>query len=341
MEGLKGEKMFKKPIALLLYARPNETSVIFDILKKISAVKIYVSLDYPKSDNCDLIYNNEMVKSIINSEESNFNIIKVFNNENLGPMRSYINLMEMVFQNEEEVIYLEDDNLPSLSFFYFCSNMLDKYRLDFRIRYISGMNRINDYPKDYEYDYFFSNLNTHWGHATWKRTYESMLDSVNYIESSYYKSLFNELRKQTLGKPNLNQISESLYHKSHFRGFPLSASFLLNSMTSSYISSSLVIIPKLNLVTDIGATKFTVHGDELKFLPFRVQKMYFRTNYEIDFPLKHPPFIVNDLIYLKKTYGLRNTFSDKLERVIRILLFKGPKELLRKTRIYLKRRMQR
>lgn len=331
--------MFDKPIALLLYARPEETLELFRLFKKISASKIYVSLDYPKTNDMDLVYRNEKVKTIIKSFDTEFEIIRLFSTENLGPMKSYISLMKKVFLIEEEIIYLEDDNLPSLSFFHFCSDMLDKYRFDSRIRYISGMNRLDNYPLNYEYDYFFSNLNTHWGHATWKRTYESMFDSIKYVEIPYYLSLLNEFRKYTLGNRNLNQISKSLYFKSHFKGFPLSASFLLNSMTSSYISSTLVVIPKLNLVTDIGATKFTVHGDELRFLPSRIQKMYFRKRFDLNFPLKHPPFVVNDLIYLKKIYKLRNNNFDKFERVIRILFFKGPRELYKKFSVYFRRRM--
>lgn len=51
-----------------------------------------------------------------------------------------IKVITCFFENESEGIILEDDCLPSDSFFSFCSTLLEKYMDDDRIGHIPGSN---------------------------------------------------------------------------------------------------------------------------------------------------------------------------------------------------------
>jgi hypothetical protein len=327
---------FYTPVALLLYARVDATNEILSILKKINLRKLYVLIDFPNNTTDDgLIEKNEKVRKIIECIDWECEIKVIHNESNLGPFKSYNKLMDFVFLHEDRIIYLEDDNIPNQSFFYYCQYLLEKYKLDNRIRYISGMNRLDNYPSNYRYDYFFSKTNTHWGHATWKRTYDFTKTINDYIFDEYYRNLIRYKSKYLIPRRNLVKISESFYRFGRYKGYSETASYKLNSLTSHLLTNSLVIVPSKNLVMDVGATNFTVHGDELKYLPKRIQKMYNRSTFEIEFPLKDPPYVVDDIIYSKKIYVLRNTLSDKFNRSFRLFFLRGPSAFFKKVVRYI------
>jgi hypothetical protein len=76
-----------------------------------------------------------------------------------------------VFEKEECAILLEDDCLPSNSFFDFCTSMLLRYRNDPRIMQVCGTNRMNYRPRTGDH-YFFSHYAPIWGWATWRRAWQ-------------------------------------------------------------------------------------------------------------------------------------------------------------------------
>ena len=78
--------------------------------------------------------------------------------------------IDWFFENENEGIILEDDCLPADSFFYFCDQMLKRYRQDTRINLITGTNLQNGIIRG-EGSYYFSDYSNIWGWASWKRTW--------------------------------------------------------------------------------------------------------------------------------------------------------------------------
>ena len=69
-------------------------------------------------------------------------------------------------------IILEDDCLPSQSFFLFCENLLNKYKDDLRIWHIGGTSTLNDEILLNNESYYFSNFNHIWGWASWAKRWK-------------------------------------------------------------------------------------------------------------------------------------------------------------------------
>lgn len=67
-----------------------------------------------------------------------------------------------------QCIVLEDDDVPAVSFFGFCKELLDKYEHDTRISMIAGFNNEEITP-DITSDYFFATTFSIWGWASWRR----------------------------------------------------------------------------------------------------------------------------------------------------------------------------
>ena len=78
--------------------------------------------------------------------------------------------IDWFFENVEQGIILEDDCLPSQSFFWFCKELLNKYKDNEKVMHIAGDNFQSD-KKRGNGDYYFSVYNHCWGWATWKRSW--------------------------------------------------------------------------------------------------------------------------------------------------------------------------
>ena len=80
---------------------------------------------------------------------------KIYSEINQGLYTTMWDAFDYIFSLFERVIVLEDDVVPTESFFTFTSELLEKYKDDKRIQRISGMNFLGEYPLDLNKDYFF------------------------------------------------------------------------------------------------------------------------------------------------------------------------------------------
>ena len=93
----------------------------------------------------------------------------MFRDENVGCKLGVSSAITWLFKNEDKGIILEDDCVPSASFFYFCEELLVRYQNDERIGAIAGSSFIK--PGFSEKSYFFSRYPFAWGWATWARAW--------------------------------------------------------------------------------------------------------------------------------------------------------------------------
>ena len=62
------------------------------------------------------------------------------------------------------------------------------------------------------------------------------------------------------------------------------------------------IIPKRNLVQNLGISANATHSiaDDLELIPKNERELYFRIGEELDFPLKHPQYVLPDAEFARK-----------------------------------------
>ena len=129
---------FNIPILLLTYNRPELLERVFEQVAKIRPEKIYVVCDGPKNDEDALKI--ERSREFLSLKSREFTIIQLNRNENLGCRESVSSGISWFFDQEEMGIILEDDCLPSESFFNYCAELLNRYKNDERLYSISGFN---------------------------------------------------------------------------------------------------------------------------------------------------------------------------------------------------------
>jgi hypothetical protein len=156
------------PILFIIFNRPESTSEVFDVIKKHKPHNLFLAADGPRGSKegeanlCELTR-----KLVLENIDWDCNLTTLFRDENLGCKVAVSTAITWFFNNVEQGIILEDDCVPSTTFFSFCEAMLNKYRNDESVMHIGGTNFLDDKIAIHD-SYYFSKMVHIWGWATWR-----------------------------------------------------------------------------------------------------------------------------------------------------------------------------
>jgi hypothetical protein len=290
-----------KPVLFMVFNRPSKTQQVFNAIKSAKPKKLYVAADAPRDNVSDDLEKCKEVRSIVSQIDWDCDAKFLFHEKNLGCSLAGVTAWNWLFSQEKEMIFLEDDGIPSQSFFWFCQELLDKYENNHKISHICGQNFGKSNGNK---TYFFTRYaGGTWGFATWKRTHELF---------EYKLESYNETINQKSFVDTFLFNFEYRYMKRYFKQYiknggntyDLQHSYLLHKY------DWLDIMPNTNLVTNIGfdldAANTIVERDSeiaLKFgnLP----------RYELD-EIVHPDKIEINKEFEKEQL-LHRVFQDKLK----------------------------
>lgn len=302
------QENFSTPILFLVFNRPDVTKKSFNVIRSIKPTKLYISSDGPRAGNeNDLKFCGE-VREIISNIDWNCEVQMKFNDNNLGCKLSVSSAIDWFFNNEEMGIIIEDDILPSISFFYFCEEMLLRFKDCDEVGVISGCNLLNNYESNSSY--FFSYYPNIWGWATWNRVWKKYdLNMNNYL---------NWISANNLDKlvPNIpffafywkDQLDAVYYNKIDTWDFQ----FYYMMWSNSYLS----VIPNNNLILNLGYNNSATHTNG--FVPNFVKLMKSQI---LNFPLIHNLIIKQDVkfdeLVSKSVYQINffTTIKCKIKRM--------------------------
>lgn len=262
-------------ILIIAYNRPDTTKKLFKIIKQIKPQNLFVSIDAPK--NCIDIHKCNQVKQIFQKIDWECNFYKKYNKQNKGCTKNIISSIDWFFKHVKDGIILEDDCIPNITFFRFCQELLDKYRLNRNIFMISGTSFITKHDRSYSYR--FTRLVTIWGWATWKRAWNKRLKSL----STWPKYNKNEIMKfyQSESKTQIKLIEEQYSKPSTLKWGTL-------WRFSCLFHKAINIAPNKNLIRNLGFGRKDATTTNFNH-PIEKNKVY-----KIKFPLKHPNFNVDN-----------------------------------------------
>jgi hypothetical protein len=128
------------PIAFFIYKRPDTTEKVFELIRQVQPKRLLVIADGAHSSKPAEVEKCMATRAIIDRVDWNCEVLKNYSDINLGCKKRVSSGIDWIFSEVEEAIILEDDCLPSFSFFDFCETLLERYRHDERIMMISGNN---------------------------------------------------------------------------------------------------------------------------------------------------------------------------------------------------------
>lgn len=270
------------PVTLIIFKRPETTEKVFQAIRQAKPQKLFVIADGSRNDREDEAKKCEEARAIIEKVDWDCEVIKNYSDINLGCAERVSSGLDWVFNIVEETIILEDDCIPHPTFFQFAEELLEKYRTDTRIASISAQNVQGD-RKRTNYSYYFSRYSHCWGWATWRRAWQHYDLNIKLWKEVQAENILHDILQDSKTVSDWQRIFQSVYEN------PTGITWDYQWTFACWMQSSLSIIPNVNLVSNVGvgadATHFT-SNQEFSFINLPTQTM--------EFPLKHPPFIVRN-----------------------------------------------
>ena len=262
---------FDTPILLIAFNRPDVTRVMFEKIKELQPTKLYINVDGPRLGKPKEYKKVEEVRRILTDVNWECDVKTNFHKNNLGCKLGVSNGLKWFFEQEEMGIILEDDLLPDISFFYFCAELLVKYKENKEIVSINGSN-LGFYDPKLEASYFFSKFINMWGWATWRRTIQDVdFEMKDWIMENNKELLLDKILK--LSEDEIVDLDWVNYWKIILNK---TATGKIDTWDYQILFSALkkgqkVIVPKYNLVRNIGhglnATHTKNSNNPLGYIP--------------------------------------------------------------------------
>jgi hypothetical protein len=269
------------PVAFFIFRRPETTARVFETIRRVQPPKLLVVADGANPDRPGEAELCDRTKAIINQVDWDCEVLTNYAPQNLGCRSRVSSGLDWVFATVEEAIILEDDCLPDLSFYPFAEELLNRYRHDTRIFSITGQNVQNGQQRG-DYSYYFSRYNHCWTWASWRRAWQHYD-----LEMKLWPEVRDRLLlADILGNPQTIKVWQQTFqmcYEGKLNTWDFQWTF------ANFLQNSLNIVSQKNLVTNIG---FGAGGTNT----FDPDSTYSNmTTSPLEFPLKHPPFMIRDV----------------------------------------------
>jgi len=265
------DKRLNTPILLIGFNRPDLIKRVLAQIKLVKPRKLYLAVDGARNNDEEMKV--RLVKNIIKLVDWDCKVKTLFADQNYGCKLGPVRAMNWFFKNEEAGIILEDDVLADESFFYYCQELLEKYKNNNRIGTISGDNYTKIYDRN---SYLFSKYSQTWGWATWRRVWNKydieIMDWPEKNSNNWLKNVFNNYWTVSYWKLVFYQIYNNV----------ITTAWDYQWTYMSWKYNLLTIIPKNNLVTNIGIGVEGATHTKVKNVLFEYPR------HKIIFPLVHP-----------------------------------------------------
>lgn len=307
------------PVALIFFTRPDTFEKVFEKVREVKPKKLFLIQDGARNEN-DIPKILECRK-IAENIDWECEVVKDYSEDNLGcgvrPQSGITNALKQV----DRLIILEDDCVPNISFFKYCEENLERYKDDDRICYISGLNHFESWDCG-ESDYFFTKTGAIWGWATWARVWNKYYDYnlKNTGDEYVFKTVEKQITNQNIAEARTKTLLKA--QKACVKGEKLSYWDAQWGFVK-YSQNMLVIVPKYNLIHNIGIGVGSTHATSLKEAQYQKYKNFvFIPTKELEFPMKHPDFCVCDVVYDDLVYkcSAGNPIKRNFVKIVKKLL---------------------
>ena len=283
-------------VLMLFFTRSDTLQLVFNEVRKARPTRLFLYQDGPRGPRDEA--GIEACRQIVSDENIDWecDVRRMYLDHNQGCDPSGFRSHQWAFSMADKVMVLEDDVVPSQSFFTFCKEMLDRYEHDERISMVCGFNTDEVTTDVGDDDYFFTSFQSIWGWASWRRVAERWQGDYAFMHDEQAMERLRAIARERHLRNNMLQMfaDHSQSGKEYFETI---------YWADLLLSSSLCIMPTRNLVNNVGLTADSTHfAAELQTMPGRLRRIFTMPRYELSFPLHHPCYVVEHVDYLQRRY---------------------------------------
>ncbi len=296
---------YKTDIAVLIlfFNRPGTLRQVFDCVREARPSKLFLYQDGAREGNAKDAAGVKACREIVADEHIDWEceVHRLYQEKNYGCDPSEYLSQRWAFSMVDKCVVLEDDDVPSQSFFPFCKEMLDRYEHDPRVWMIAGLN-IDQETTDCADSYFFTSNFCISGWASWRRVFETWDSHYTFLDDpqtmktlkAYCKA--RNVRSDFIKMCYDHRDSGKAYYESIF-------------WSSMILNSGLAIVPRVNMIRNVGLTADATHtASSLATTPRGFRRFFELRPADLPFPLKHPKYIIENTAY-KDRYYVTNAWN--------------------------------
>jgi hypothetical protein len=237
----------KYPVGIFMWRRDAYLKSIIESIKEYGPKKLYLFVDGPRNNNEQAEINKVVQTCKLALENVSFDVVFDLSSNHMGLNKRFRTGLHRLFSAEACAIVLEDDTLPSPSFFDFCSYYLDACYNRKDIVAINGYFKTgSSFIKDYDVQGAFTNhIFNPWGWASWSHKilplYNPDLRSVNLWESLRVFALWWNLDIYRLRRKLLRNIEIGVLN-----------TWDVQLQWSIFLAQKKVLTTPVNLISNVG-----------------------------------------------------------------------------------------
>lgn len=292
-------------VLLVFFNRPETFRLVFDEVRRARPARLFLHQDGPRGER-DLP-GIEACRRIAENIDWECDVRRMYRERNYGCDPAGYMAHTWAFSLADKCIVLEDDVVPSQSFFTFCKEMLDRYEHDERVTMIAGFNT-DEVTPGAPADYFFTSAFSIWGWASWRRVVSRWEGDYAFLDDAYAMRCLTAIARQRGYRSDMLRMftDHRATGKQYFETIFWSAMLL---------GSGLAVMPAVNLVNNVGLTADSTHySATLATMPRRLRRIFTMPRHELSFPLRHPRYVIEDVEYKERLYRV-NAWNNPLTKI--------------------------
>jgi len=286
--------MIRTPVAFLFFNRHDTTLRVFERIRMARPSRLILVSDGPRAsvpgEDARVSDLRRKIESMI---DWNVQVEQDYALANMGCGPRLASGIGAVLAKHGRAIFVEDDCLPTVSFFDYAQAMLDKYEKDSRVVSVSGTYFLK--KKRMPFDYGFTRFPQIWGWAAWARSWEGYDRELQGWSDGFLHDLARS------GEIPSFDLGTWLRTFEHIRKNPR-GTWDIQFWLLCLKKRGLTMFPYRNQITNIGYGNDATHTTCWWFSN--------KPQYEFDATVRSPDGLPVDLAYEK--YLQQEFYGDKL-----------------------------
>ena len=299
------------PILLISFNRPDHVHRVLSVIREKQPKQLFVFQDGAREGNDADLEKCAQVRAVVKElVDWDCDLHTFYSDRNYGCGAGPMTGINWFFNQVEEGIVMEDDCLPHLDFFDYCEELLDRYRDNPKVMYISSTLYDDRWKCDASYDFSHYMITGAW--ASWARAWKGVdLDLLSLDAKKFRrhcKKMLYSVVEADWWYFKVLEIQRDKEKKSYWD---------YQMQIHLFKNEGLTIHPKVNLVSNIGFDGEGTHTLD------NVSEMGDRPVFGI-MPLTHPESMVVDTKRDYECFAKRHSsgfLKDTISRVYRSMMY--------------------
>ncbi len=272
--------MIDVAVLILFFNRPESFERLWAELRKAQPAQLLLYQDGPRGERD--MPGIEACRKIAENIDWPCKVYRNYQTENRGCDPSNFLAQKWAFSIVDKCIVMEDDDVPTISFFKFCKEMLDRYENDPKVCMITGFNT-EEFTHAGGASYVFTRNFSIWGWASWRRVIDQWDENYRWLDDeTEVKRLENYIRKYRL-RDDFIQMARA--HRASGKAY-----YETIFCSLMWRNDWFAIVPTSNQISNLGVSDNSVHfSGSIRQLPRGYRRIFTMGRHEMDFPLQHPP----------------------------------------------------